>query len=82
MGFGRSWQDWLMELDKYQKIFIQESSKYLDELDAALIKVEKDLQNQQLWGDIHGQNPFREGNGQSPQHDGSGHFLSCHGVLV
>ncbi len=43
-----------MELDKYQKIFIQESSKYLDELDAALINVEKDLQNRQLWGDIHG----------------------------
>ncbi|MBW2708500.1 MAG: Hpt domain-containing protein [Deltaproteobacteria bacterium] len=43
-----------MELDKYQKIFIQESNKYLDELDAALIKVEKDLQNQQLWGNIHG----------------------------
>jgi len=43
-----------MELDKYQKIFIQESSRYLDELDAVLIKVEKDLQDQQLWSDIHG----------------------------
>lgn len=43
-----------MELDKYRKIFIQESSKYLDELDTALIKVEKDLRDRQLWGDIHG----------------------------
>ena len=43
-----------MELEKYHKIFIQESSKYLDELDAILIKVEKDLQNRQLWGEIHG----------------------------
>ncbi len=43
-----------MELDKYQKIFIQESSKYLDELDTVLIRVEKNLQDQQLWGDIHG----------------------------
>ena len=43
-----------MELDKYQKIFIQESSKYLEELDAVLIRVEKDLQDQQLWSDIHG----------------------------
>lgn len=43
-----------MELEKYRKIFFQESSKYLEELDAALIKVEKDLQDQQLWSDIHG----------------------------
>ena len=43
-----------MELEKYQKIFIQESNKYLDELDVVLIQVEKDLQNRRLWGDIHG----------------------------
>jgi len=43
-----------MELEKYQKIFIQESSKYLDELDTVLIKVENDLQDRQLWGEIHG----------------------------
>ncbi len=43
-----------MELEKYQKIFIQESSKYLEELDTVLIEVEKNLQDQQLWGDIHG----------------------------
>ena len=43
-----------MELEKYQKIFIQESNKYLDELDAALIKVEKNLENRRLWGEIHG----------------------------
>ena len=43
-----------MELEKYQKIFIQESSKYIDELDAVLLKVEKDLSDQQLWGEIHG----------------------------
>jgi len=43
-----------MELDKYQKIFIQESNKYLDELNTVLIQVEKDLQNRRLWGEIHG----------------------------
>jgi two-component system, chemotaxis family, sensor kinase CheA len=43
-----------MELEKYQKIFIQESSKYLEELDTVLMEVEKNLQDQQLWGDIHG----------------------------
>ena len=43
-----------MELEKYQKIFIQESNKYLEALDAVLIEVEKDLQNRRLWGDIHG----------------------------
>ena len=43
-----------MELEKYQKIFIQESSRYLEELDAVLLKVENDLRDQQLWGEIHG----------------------------
>ncbi len=43
-----------MDIDKYKEIFIQESGKYLDELDAALIKVEKDLLNRHLWSDIHG----------------------------
>ena len=43
-----------MEIEKYHKIFIQESSKYIEELDAGLMKVEKDLQDQALWGDIHG----------------------------
>ena len=43
-----------MDLEKYKKIFVQESSKYLDELDIILIKAENDLPNQQLWGEIHG----------------------------
>jgi two-component system, chemotaxis family, sensor kinase CheA len=43
-----------MELEKYQKIFIEESSKYLDELDTVLIQVEKDLHDRRLWGEIHG----------------------------
>ncbi|MFH1955092.1 MAG: ATP-binding protein [Pseudomonadota bacterium] len=43
-----------MDLEKYRKIFIQESGKYLDELDTVLIQVEKDILNQQLWGQIHG----------------------------
>lgn len=43
-----------MELEKYQKIFIEESGKYLEELDSILMEVEKDHHNQQLWGEIHG----------------------------
>lgn len=43
-----------MELEKYRKIFTQESIKYLDELDAVLLKVEKDLSDRRLWGEIHG----------------------------
>ncbi|MCG6878453.1 MAG: Hpt domain-containing protein [Deltaproteobacteria bacterium] len=43
-----------MELEKYQKIFIQESSRYLEELDGILLKVEKNLQDQALWSEIHG----------------------------
>lgn len=43
-----------MDLKKYEEIFSRESEKYLDELDDALIEIEKDLLNQPLWGDIHG----------------------------
>jgi len=43
-----------MDLEKYKKIFVQEASKYLDELDIVLIRAEKDLANLQMWGEIHG----------------------------
>ncbi len=43
-----------MELEKYQKIFIQESSRYLEELDGILMEMEKNPQDQPLWGEIHG----------------------------
>ncbi|MFH0844911.1 MAG: ATP-binding protein [Pseudomonadota bacterium] len=43
-----------MDIRKYQKIFSQESEKYLKELDDLLMAVEKDLFNTGLWGDIHG----------------------------
>lgn len=43
-----------MDIDKYKKIFIQESGNYLHELDTSLIRVEKDLLNRNLWSDIHG----------------------------
>jgi two-component system chemotaxis sensor kinase CheA len=43
-----------MDLQKYQKIFSQESDKYLKELDRLLMSVEKDLSNLELWADIHG----------------------------
>jgi len=43
-----------MDLKKYEEIFSRESEKYLDELDDALIEVEKNRLNQTLWGDIHG----------------------------
>ena len=43
-----------MDLEKYKKIFVQEASKYLEELDIALIRVEKDFSDLQMWGEIHG----------------------------
>ena len=43
-----------MDLEKYKKIFAQEASKYLDELDIALIRIENDLSDLQMWGEIHG----------------------------
>ena len=43
-----------MDLTKYQKIFTEESEKYLKDLDKLLIEVEKDLLNTQLWTEVHG----------------------------
>lgn len=43
-----------MDLTKYEKIFSQESEKYLKELDGLLMQVEKDLINRHLWSEIHG----------------------------
>ncbi len=43
-----------MDIEKYRKIFTQESEKYLDELDRLLIEAEKDLGNPDLWAKVHG----------------------------
>lgn len=43
-----------MDREKYEKIFVQESERYLDELDEQLLDVELELENNELWGDIHG----------------------------
>ncbi|MCP4667330.1 MAG: hypothetical protein GY849_13295, partial [Deltaproteobacteria bacterium] len=43
-----------MDRTKYQKIFIEESEKYLKALETCLIEVEKDLLNTALWTEIHG----------------------------
>ena len=43
-----------MDLEKYKKIFTQESARYLEELNTTLIRVEKDVLNRGLWSDIHG----------------------------
>ncbi|RPH49820.1 MAG: hypothetical protein EHM85_12565 [Desulfobacteraceae bacterium] len=43
-----------MDLTKYEKIFAQESGKYLKELEDLLMQVEKNLSNLGLWAEIHG----------------------------
>lgn len=43
-----------MDLTKYEKIFVQESGKYLKELEDLLMQVEKNLSNLGLWAEIHG----------------------------
>ncbi|MDQ1333378.1 MAG: Histidine kinase [Thermodesulfobacteriota bacterium] len=43
-----------MDIDKYKRIFIQESGKYLQDLNTDLIRGEHDLLNRSLWSDIHG----------------------------
>ena len=43
-----------MDRSKYEKIFDQESGRYLKHLDDLLLKVEKEANNRDLWGEIHG----------------------------
>lgn len=43
-----------MDISKYERIFAQESEKYLKELEDLLMQVEKDLSNLALWTEIHG----------------------------
>ena len=43
-----------MDRTKYEAIFDQESQRYLDELEALLIAVEKSPSDQGRWGEIHG----------------------------
>lgn len=43
-----------MDLSKYYKIFVQESERYLEELDDLLSQVEQDIRNPGLWADVHG----------------------------
>jgi len=43
-----------MYLKNYEKIFTQESERYLKELDTFLMSVENDPANRTLWGEIHG----------------------------
>lgn len=43
-----------MDRSKYEQIFDQESGRYLKDLDDLLLKVEKEADNRDLWGDIHG----------------------------
>ncbi|MCJ7809947.1 MAG: Hpt domain-containing protein, partial [Desulfobulbaceae bacterium] len=43
-----------MDRSKYEQIFDQESGRYLQDLDDLLLKVEKEADNRELWGDIHG----------------------------
>jgi len=43
-----------MYLKNYEKIFTQESERYLKELDTLLMSVEDDPANRTLWSEIHG----------------------------
>jgi len=43
-----------MDLTKYRKIFIHESTQYLEALENLLVDAEKDLQNPDLWTAVHG----------------------------
>ncbi len=54
MIFGKNYQSFPMDLTKYEKIFAQESGKYLKELEDLLMQVEKNLSNLGLWAEIHG----------------------------
>jgi len=44
----------MVDLQKYKKIFVAESEKYLKELDNFLIRVEQTPDDTELWKEIHG----------------------------
>ena len=43
-----------MDLEKYRKIFTQESGKYLEQIDQLLIQVDNHPSDTGLWSDLHG----------------------------
>ena len=43
-----------MDLEKYRKIFTQESGKYLEQIDQLLIQVDNHPSDTELWSDLHG----------------------------
>ncbi|HSO67600.1 MAG TPA: Hpt domain-containing protein, partial [Desulfatirhabdiaceae bacterium] len=43
-----------MDLEKYNKIFSQESGKYLEQIDQLLIQVDSHPSDVGLWSDLHG----------------------------
>lgn len=43
-----------MDLEKYKRIFVQESENYLKDLFDLLMNAEEDLINRDLWSEIHG----------------------------
>lgn len=43
-----------MDLDKYHKIFLQESGKYLEQIDQLLIQVDNHPSDTGLWSELHG----------------------------
>jgi|GEM_PF-708669 two-component system, chemotaxis family, sensor kinase CheA len=43
-----------MDLEKYRKIFTQESGKYLEQIDQLLIQVDEHPSDAGLWNDLHG----------------------------
>ncbi|MDO9110986.1 MAG: Hpt domain-containing protein, partial [Desulfatirhabdiaceae bacterium] len=43
-----------MDLDKYRKIFQQESGKYLEQIDQLLIQVDNHPSDNGLWSALHG----------------------------
>lgn len=43
-----------MNRDKYEKIFMQESERYLNDLDELLLELEQDPTRPEQWGEIHG----------------------------
>ena len=43
-----------MDLEKYRKIFTQESMKYLEQTDRILVRLLSDMSSRELWTEVHG----------------------------
>ena len=71
-----------MDLEKYRKIFTQESGKYLEQIDQLLIQVDNHPSDTGLWSDLHGKMHSIKGMARAMSRTNHRPTLPCDGKLV